>query len=151
MSQKTLLIYLVDDDQEDRMLFRESLDEIEIPVQVHEFDNGVTLIDTLLNPNHALPDAIYLDMNMPLMNGEECIDDIRSENIFSQIPIIIYSTYVDEQMLNRLQKKGANWYLIKPDSFEKLKKLLLKSLEFIQSDSEIKNESSHEDFIITIT
>lgn len=149
MSQKTLLIYLVDDDHEDRMLFREALDELSIPVQVLDFDNGVSLIDALLNPNQALPDAIYLDMNMPLMNGEECIEDIRTENLFSQITIIIYSTYVDDQILERLQKKGANWYLIKPDSFLKLKKLLLKSLEFIHSD--IKKDSSKDNFLITIT
>src|SRR5690606_40563743 len=97
--------------------------------------NGVTLIDNLLNKNKPLPDLIYLDLNMPLMNGEECLHDIKNEPELSQIPIIIYSTYVDQAGAASLQLKGADLYLQKPDSFNKLKNLLKKSLDLIKSDS----------------
>uniref|UniRef100_UPI0040480E6E response regulator n=1 Tax=Mariniflexile sp. TaxID=1979402 RepID=UPI0040480E6E len=104
MLQKPLLIYLADDDNEDRMLFKEALDEIDLDVYIEDFDNGVTLMDQLLKAEN-LPDAIYLDLNMPLMNGEECLNDIRNEPKLSHIQIIIYSTYVDEAMAERLHKK----------------------------------------------
>ena len=110
MLQKTLLVYLADDDKEDRMFFKEALDEIDIDVCIEDFDNGVTLMDHLLKTEN-LPDAIYLDLNMPLMNGEECLNDIRNEPKLSHITIIIYSTYVDESIIDRLHKNGANWYL----------------------------------------
>lgn len=150
MLDKPLLIYLVDDDKEDRTLFIEALDEIDIHVRVEDFDNGVTLMDNLLNTNNPLPGAIFLDLNMPLMNGEECVDDIRNEPQFAQIPIIIYSTHADEFVVRKLLEKGANWYLIKPDSFDKLKKLLIKSLIHIyQHDA--RNKFSYDEFVITAT
>lgn len=149
MKYRTSIIYLVDDDQEDRMLFREALGEIDALVIVRDFDNGVSLIANLLKPEYALPDAIFLDLNMPLMNGEECVEDIRNESHFSQIPIIIYSTYVDDQAMDRLQRKGANGYLIKPDSFENLKKLIKKSLELIPMN--MSNRLFQQNFIITIS
>jgi CheY-like chemotaxis protein len=133
MINRPLLIYLVDDDNEDRMLFIEALNEIDMPVIIKDFDNGVSLINTLLQVENVLPDAIFLDLNMPLMTGEECIDDIRNEAVFSEIPIIIYSNYVDDSMVYRLKNKGANWYLMKPNSFDKLKNLLLISIDNIKN------------------
>lgn len=133
MVNRPLLIYLVDDDNEDRMLFKEALNEIDMPVIIKDFDNGVSLINTLLQVENVLPDAIFLDLNMPLMTGEECIDDIRNEAVFSEIPIIIYSNYVDDSMAYRLKNKGANGYLMKPNSFDKLKNLLVISIDNIKN------------------
>ena len=135
MPQPPLLIYLADDDKDDRMLFKEALDEIDMAIAIEDFDNGVTLMDNLLNHSKPLPNVIYLDLNMPLMNGEECLHDIKNEPELSQIPIIIYSTYVDEANANSLQQKGANLFLEKPDNFTKLKNLISKSLEYIKNDS----------------
>jgi CheY-like chemotaxis protein len=146
MLLKPLLIYLADDDQDDRMLFKEALDEIDVAIAIEDFDNGVTLMDNLLNKNKPLPDLIYLDLNMPLMNGEECLHDIKNEPELSQIPIIIYSTYVDQAGAASLQLKGADLYLQKPDSFNKLKNLLRKSLDLIKNDS--RNNRSFE-FVIS--
>lgn len=146
MLLKSLLIYLADDDQDDRLLFKEALDEIDVAIAIEDFDNGVTLMDNLLNKNKPLPDLIYLDLNMPLMNGEECLHDIKNEPELSQIPIIIYSTYVDQAGAASLQLKGADLYLQKPDSFNKLKNLLRKSLDLIKNDS--RNNRSFE-FVIS--
>ncbi len=146
MSKRPLLIYLADDDKDDRGLFIEALDEIDMTIIIEDFDNGVTLMDNLLNQNKALPDVIYLDLNMPLMNGEECLNDIKNEPELSQIPIIIYSTYVDESGATELQQKGADLFLEKPDSFEKLKTLLRKSLEYIENHP--KN-IMHPEFVIS--
>lgn len=141
-----LLIYLADDDNEDRMLFKEALDEIGMNVSIADFDNGVTLMFNLLNVTKPLPDVIYLDLNMPLMNGEECLNDIRNEPRLSNIPIVIYSNYADKSISDELQKKGANLYLIKPNSFEKLKNLLIKSLEYVNLSRDTHN---FPEFIIT--
>jgi CheY-like chemotaxis protein len=61
-----------------------------------------------------LPDVIFLDLNMPLMIGEECLADIRSEHRFASIPIVIYSTYMDRLKVEYLFEKGADRYLQKP-------------------------------------
>lgn len=142
-----ILIYLADDDKDDRMLFKEALDEIDMDITIEDYDNGVTLMDNLLNKSKPLPHAIYLDLNMPLMNGEECLNDIKNEPELAQIPIIIYSTYMDNTGVLNLQQKGADLYLEKPNSFELLKMLLRKSLEYIKSDS--RNIVQASEFVIS--
>lgn len=92
MIHKSLLIYLADDDHEDSLFFQEALNEINPQINIEMFDNGVTLMDALLNSKKELPDTIYLDLNIPMMNGKECVDDIRAEPKFTKIPIIIFST-----------------------------------------------------------
>lgn len=147
MSQKPLLIYLADDDHEDCMFFEEALNEINNEICIETFDNGVTLMDALLNSQKPLPDVIFLDLNMPLMNGEECLDDIRNESQFSQISIIMYSTYISSTVVDRLREKGASWYLIKPNSFRDLKTLIEKSLDYISNNLKPKEDQ----FIISLT
>lgn len=121
MKIKNPYIFLVDDDQDDRDLFKEALDELRLGSEIATFENGVDLMANLFDNSAELPEMIFLDLNMPLMNGEECLNDIRSEPKFANIPIIIYSTYFDELKADLLQKKGADLYLRKPKSFKKLK------------------------------
>lgn len=118
---KTKNIYLVDDDKDDRELFCEALGEQNIKAKISTFENGVDLMADLLDRSIALPDIIFLDLNMPLMNGEECLADIRNEPQFSKIRIVIYSTHFDELKIGLLQQKGADHYLRKPKSFQELK------------------------------
>ncbi|MBM1104570.1 response regulator [Aurantibacter crassamenti] len=127
------LIFLTDDDRDDLTMFQEALLEIDSNIRFKGFENGVELMERLLKVDEELPNAIYLDLNMPLMNGEECVDDIRAEARFNEIPIIIYSSYVDELKMDIIQKKGANLYLVKPSSFDNLKSALRKSLGYVQT------------------
>ncbi|HZJ20799.1 MAG TPA: response regulator [Pricia sp.] len=128
-------IFLADDDDDDRQLFQEALAKISDFVNIITFDNGVSLIDQLLKTHEKLPDAIFLDLNMPLMNGEECLADIRNESIFAQVPIIIYSTSLDRAKVEYLYEKGANRYLQKPSSFAHLKSALEKCLGYLDNNT----------------
>jgi len=130
---KQLFLYLADDDDEDRLLFSDALLEIHPEGKIDTFDNGVDLMAALLNTNIALPDIIFLDLNMPLMNGEECLNDIKNESELSGIPIIIYSGYFDEEKVDLLHKKGANLYLQKPVTFPHLQALLDRAIQSIMS------------------
>ncbi|GGW45443.1 hypothetical protein GCM10007383_32290 [Arenibacter certesii] len=106
------------------MLFLEAIDEILLETETKTFDNGVDLMAKLLENDAPLPDLIFLDLNMPLMTGEECLVDIRNEPRLAEIPIIIYSGYMDYDKINLLRKKGANKYLQKPSSFKSLQGLI---------------------------
>ncbi|MDO6760205.1 response regulator [Tamlana sp. 2_MG-2023] len=128
-----LLVYLADDDEDDRLLFVEAFENIQSSIQVVTFDNGVTLMDNLLNPSKPGPHAIYLDLNMPLMNGIECLNDIKLEEKLRDIPVFIYSNNIDISVVDELQKKGANLYIQKPNSYEKLIDVLHKSLKHLKS------------------
>jgi len=117
-------IFLVDDSEDDRQLFLEALDELNLKATITTFENGVDLMANLMDSSITLPDIIFLDLYMPLMNGEECLVDIRSNPQLCDIPIIIYSGYHDEHKIKFLKEKGANCYLEKPNTFEKLKHLV---------------------------
>lgn len=124
MDTKKLLIFLADDDQDDRMFFLEAIDEILLETETKTFENGVDLMSELLDKDTPLPDLIFLDLNMPLMSGEECLEDIRNEPELVEIPIIIYSGFIDLDKISMLRKKGATRYLQKPTSFNSLLKLI---------------------------
>ncbi|CAM3331281.1 response regulator [Zobellia roscoffensis] len=143
----TLDLFLADDDNEDRELFVEALSEIDIPTNVTEFDNGVDLMDNLFSKTE-LPDAIFLDLNMPLMNGFECLTDIRNFARFDGIKVIVYSTSYRQREVNQLQTDGANQYIQKPSSFEDLKIMLTKSLKsMVQKEDK---EISPSEFVILV-
>jgi len=127
-------IYLADDDHDDQLLFSTALQELYSSIELSTFDNGVTLMDQLLNCP-VLPDLIFLDLNMPLMNGEECLKDIKRERKLSKIPIVIYSASFEIHRIEELFKIGADRYLQKPQSFSALKSTLKRSVESITKET----------------
>ncbi len=124
MNNKGLIIYLADDDKEDSLFFREALLELPFNITVRTFNNGVDLIAALIDPNSAFPHMIFLDLNMPLMNVEECLEDIKNEPELESIPVIIYSSYIEVEKIKALQRKGADRFIEKPNSIESLKSIL---------------------------
>ena len=131
-----ITIYLADDDDDDRELFIEALSEIPLETEVSQFDNGIDLMDDLFI-DKPLPDIIFLDLRMPLMDGFECLADIRSFNRFSNIKVIVYSSSYHEREVKQLEEDGANRYLQKPTSFNQLKTLLYRSISSFNKDDEL--------------
>lgn len=126
-------IFLADDDHDDRQFFKDALDQLSGAFDVVVFDNGVSLIDRLLKSYEKLPDIIFLDLNMPLMSGEECLADIRNETKFAKVPVVIYSTFIDRLKVEYLFEKGADRYLQKPSSFDHLKTALQKCIRLLET------------------
>lgn len=117
--QKLQTIYLVDDDLEDQEIFSDAIEMIDTKVNLKLFDNGVDLMADLY-ANTPLPDVVFLDLYMPLMNGEECLRDIRQNEGFDEVPLVIYSSILDMDKIDELFEMGANRYLHKPSSFNAL-------------------------------
>ncbi|TDS11987.1 response regulator receiver domain-containing protein [Maribacter caenipelagi] len=120
-------IYIADDDFDDRDFFMEALKNIDINTEVSQFDNGVDLMDKLFSDVN-LPQVIFLDLYMPIMDGFECLIDIRNFKKFKDIYIIAYSSIYRDREVNQLKEDGANQFLKKSSSLKELKKLLSKSL-----------------------
>ena len=79
---RALQIYLAEDDTDDIDCFREALREVDKNCTVTVFSNGAELLDKLCSPAVFLPDIVLMDINMPLMNGMECLKQIRSNAVF---------------------------------------------------------------------
>jgi CheY-like chemotaxis protein len=61
-----------------------------------------------------LPDLIFLDLNMPKMDGRQCLAEIKKLPRLEQIPVIIYSTSADDREIGSLLAAGASAWLSKP-------------------------------------
>lgn len=103
-------------------------------------------MDGLLQSKDRLPDLIFVDLIMPLKDGEECLVEIRSRPKFSEVPVVIYSTALDIPKAEKLREEGANLYLRKPSSFDQLKIALTQCIRFV--DETANDSRGMADFII---
>ena len=122
------LIMLAEDDPDDSLIFEEALKEIDGKAQIRVAINGVQLIKLLIDIYPRLPDVIFLDLNMPMKNGFECLSEIRASANLNRIPIIILSTSGNKDSIEKVFKLGANYYIRKPGTFDELKSFLNKIL-----------------------
>lgn len=120
-TKKPLRIIL--DDEDDRMLFKEVINDLKENIEVVMFENGDDLMSALKHPGASLPDFIFLDLNMPLKNGHECLRELRSLDSLSSVPVVIYSTTSNKEQIDKTYTEGANLYIRKPTSFKALKEM----------------------------
>ncbi len=128
MNNEQIHILLADDDEADRLLFSETLDELEIKPILHTVNNGVELMAYLNKKNVQLPHIVFLDLNMPRKNGLECLKEIRNNDKLKSISIAIYSTSVNENDMDETFRYGANIYISKPNNINMLKQLFFKAV-----------------------
>lgn len=124
MQKDYILITLADDDEDDRLFFTDAFDELKINTIVNTFKNGKELLDFLEHPESVLPNIIFLDLNMPILNGIDCLKEIKKNAKFNNIAIAIYSTSSSDQDVENTFVLGANIYIKKPSDFNTLKKIL---------------------------
>lgn len=115
-------IFYTDDDRDDQAMFRDAVAELtNNSVQLFTQDNGDELIGVLKNPPPT-PKLIFLDLNMPIKNGYDVLQEIRSADATRDLPVVIFSTSDDRNAITKSRKLGANLYVTKPDSYKLLKK-----------------------------
>jgi CheY-like chemotaxis protein len=126
-----LNLLLADDDWDDCMLFKEALEELPIAAKLTIVHDGVQLMQLLKQNERALPNVLYLDLNMPRKNGFACLAEIKHNKRLSQLPVIIFSTSFNIENVDILYQNGAHYYIRKPAEFSDLKKVILQSLYLI--------------------
>ncbi|TMI66413.1 MAG: response regulator [Bacteroidetes bacterium] len=139
-------LLLADDDMDDCDFFKDALNDLSIATNLTLVHNGVELMQLLTKKELELPHALYLDFNMPRKNGFECLIEIRSNEKLKELPIIIFSTSFDKEVVDLLYVNGANYYIRKPAEFSNLKKVIFKSLTLILGNND--QQPLKENFII---
>lgn len=124
MIKEYMTVALADDDSDDRMFFTDAFDEIKIKTKVKTFNDGVDLMNYLNIDDAILPNVLFLDLNMPKKSGFECLKEIKKNDRFKDIAIVIYSTSSSEEHIEETFINGANIYVKKPSNFAILKKIL---------------------------
>lgn len=129
MNKNPMHIVLADDDEDDRLLFQEAIEETKVKSQLSLFHNGQQLMDYLLQEPTVLPQLIFLDLNMPIKNGMQCLKEIRSTAHLKHLCVAIYSTSSSDHDIEETFINGANIYINKPNSFSKLRDAIKKVLQ----------------------
>lgn len=119
-----LKILLVDDDEDDRQFFADALESLDMKTELVQLTNGEECIDYMVTNKEDCPNLLFLDLNMPIMNGFQCLEQIRKDDGFKDVIIAIYSTSSAEKDIEDTFNKGANIYITKPSSFKDLKNSL---------------------------
>ena|ERR1044072_2904723 len=125
MKHKTIII--IDDDPDDRDMFCEAVGLIEHTCKC-EMKQSCEEALNYLKKTAAKPDYIFLDINMPRLNGLQCLQRLKQDAELKEIPVIIYSTSSNKKEIDAMLKAGASSYIVKPDSYNKLSAILLKFL-----------------------
>ena len=114
-------ILIVDDDADDREIIKDAFTS-SIEEQEYTFlENGDKLIEYLENNEFdRLPALIMLDLNMPGKDGRETLKEIKNNKRYHQIPIIVFTTSSSQRDKTTSYDLGANCFVTKPDTFNKL-------------------------------
>jgi CheY-like chemotaxis protein len=115
-----MFVLIIDDDTEDRELFLEGLKEIDPNIKGLSAKDGREALHLLENELVILPNFIFLDINMPVMNGKECLIQLKKNKRLKIIPVIMYSTTSDTNEIKEFYALGAHDFLIKPSNFRNL-------------------------------
>src|SRR5687768_16081902 len=110
------LLY-IDDDAEDIEFFCDAIKNIHptyLCLVAQNAKDGLHILETLI------PDVIYLDINMPVMNGKEALRAIRSRKNLASVPVCMLSTTTSSNEINMCRELGANECFVKPNSFAEL-------------------------------
>ena len=117
-SEKTSVILLVDDDADDRSMFCDALHEVDDSVACIAAQDGAQALGILRAKADALPDFIFLDLNMPRLNGQQCLSEIKKALHLEHIPVIIYTTSKQQRDIDETKKLGAAGFITKPNTFD---------------------------------
>jgi CheY-like chemotaxis protein len=121
MMKDRLTIFYTDDDYDDLEFFKEIVNEFNQDYNVVTQSDGFELLHALDNPPPN-PYVVFLDINMPGMNGLEILKKVRSLAEHQQLPIVMFSTSNDETIIEKTRLLGATYYMPKSGVFENLKK-----------------------------
>lgn len=127
-------ILYADDDIDDCELVVEALGKIDPEIECQMVNDGQQALNSLTD-GATLPDYIFLDVNMPVMDGKNCLIALKKDDRLKEIPVVIYSTSQNEDEIEELYAMGAHEYLKKPNSFKDLCFSLKKVINKLQSQA----------------
>jgi CheY-like chemotaxis protein len=115
-----MVILIVDDDHEDSDFFTEAVNQIDPEIKCWVAKDGKAALNLLTKEMVMPPEYIFLDINMPIMNGRETLIELKKNTRLRDIPVIMYSTTSDTKEIKSFYELGAHDFLIKPHNFNKL-------------------------------
>src|SRR5688500_4429665 len=117
-------ILLVDDDEDDRDLFCEVIYDIDPSIHCVLARNGQEALLGLRMEEFPKPHLIFLDLNMPRLNGVQCLRELKTDRSLQDIPVAIYTTSKIKEHKDECIELGAVHFITKPNSFTELRRIV---------------------------
>lgn len=102
----------------------EAIHEVDESIECRSSTSGEDALKELENEPASLPDLIFLDLNMPKLNGKQVLKEIKRSGVLRPIPVIMYSTSFAPHDIEDVTRLGAAFHLLKPSRFDDLCKSL---------------------------
>jgi CheY-like chemotaxis protein len=147
MAANEVRVLLADDDLDDCLLFKEVLEELQLSTRLTIVNDGDQLMKLLLGNASQLPHVLFLDVNMPRKNGYECLAEINLNDKLKALPVILYSTSSEQDVIDRLYQNGAQRFIRKPSDFLQFKRVIHYSLTLITQETSQKRTKNN--FVLT--
>lgn len=133
-SDQPIAILVVDDDEDCRALIRDAITGCNVGSQVFEANNGQEALDFLERRGRFAsaprPGLIYLDVEMPVMDGLEAVRRIKADPRFRDIPVVMTTGVSDDRQMRQCAAAGANSYTVKPANAEQFFRTILASTNY---------------------
>lgn len=113
-------VLIVDDDEDDRDLFCIAVHEIDESIDCAMARNGEEALNALRKNALPKPDLIFLDLNMPRVNGVQCLHELKKDQTLKHIPVVMYTTSKLTEDKDLAYRHGAVDFITKPSSFTQL-------------------------------
>jgi CheY-like chemotaxis protein len=111
------------------MVFLEAIKKASPGTELSAANDGIELMELLNGQQTSSSRLVFLDLNMPVKTGQECLEEIRANAALKHIPVVIYSTSTSEDDIERAHAAGADFYVSKPASFNDLVLLIAYVIE----------------------
>ncbi|HEV7349801.1 response regulator [Telluribacter sp.] len=121
--------FLIDDDPDDQEIFTLALSKVDPAISCVTADDGIDALQKLKKDESFVPEFIFLDLNMPRMNGKQCLAELVKIDRLEQTPIIIYSTSSEPRDVMETKELGASDFIVKPSYFDALAASLSKVIK----------------------
>jgi len=130
----TLRCFLVDDDLDDQEIFCMALLDLGETVDCIRATDGVQALEALNAEPYLIPDVFFIDMNMPRMNGMQCLQAIKKIDRLRHIPVYMCSTSSDPRVIAETRIAGAADFIIKPSNIAEFTSKLARIMQELRSE-----------------
>lgn len=147
MDLKHVNILLADDDADDCLIFERALKGFPLSTNLVTVNDGEKLMKLLENTNE-LPHVLFIDFNMPCKNGLECLKEIKQNTNLKHLPVIMYSTSFEKEVIDQLFESGAHYFIRKLAQFSIFKETIHQALTLVTQEN--SSPPSRENFVLII-
>jgi CheY-like chemotaxis protein len=155
MSLQVLNILLADDDTDDCLFFKDALAGMPVSTKFTAVHDGEQLMQLLKLENNELPHILFLDLNMPRKNGFECLTELKQNKDLNNLPVVVFSTSFEKEVVNLLYESGAQYFIRKPSEFAQFQKIIfhvitLVTQHLLSGEATVIVQPGKENFVLSV-